>query len=277
MTSMIAALLVAAQALNPSISVVAPNTLVSIFEKTEEFRQTYSVPSGTKVQVKNANGEIKISKWSEDYVEVYAEKKTNYGEDELAKVNIEVTVDDVMKIRTKYLEKNVRVSVKYDIKVPEGVTVQEVRTSNGEIELNGTAGNTKAMTSNGEIYVFDVEGIVSLETSNGEIEVRRTSGVLEANTSNGEVHVEVHSIPEDGTNISSSNGSIDVYISDEVNADLRAATSMGNVHLKDLELRSRFKVTSQASTLLTGEIGRGGGLISVSTSNGEIELHRLKK
>ena len=277
MVSMIAALLVAAQALNPSISVIAPNALVGIFEKTEEFRQTYDVPSGTKVQVKNANGDIKISQWTEDHVEVYAKKKTNYGEDELAKVDVEVTVDDVMKIRTKYHEKNVRVSVKYDIKIPRGVIVEEVRTSNGEIELYGTEGNTKAMTSNGEIYVYDVEGIVSLHTSNGEIEVRRTSGVLEANTSNGEVHVEVHSMPEDGTNISSSNGSIDVYISDEVNADLRAATSMGNVRIKDLELRSRFKVTSQASTLLTGEIGQGGGLISVSTSNGEIELHRLRK
>lgn len=275
--SMIAALLVAAQALNPSISVIAPNTLIGIFEKTEEFRQTYGVPSGTKVQVQNANGDIKISQWAEDYVEVYAKKKTNHGEDELAKVDIEVTVDDVMKIRTKYLEKNVRVSVKYDIKVPRGVIVQKVKTSNGEIELNGTEGDTKAMTSNGEIYVFDVEGIVSLQTSNGEIEVRRTAGVLEANTSNGEVYVEVHNIPEGGTNISSSNGSIDVYISDEVNADLRAATSMGNVHIKDLELRSRFKVTSQASTLLTGEIGKGGGLISVSTSNGEIEIHRLRK
>lgn len=277
MMSIIATLLVAAQALNPSISVAVPNALFGIFEQTEEFRQSYDVPSGTKVQVHNANGDIMISRWAEDHVEVYAKKKTNHGEDELAKVEIEVTVDNVMEIRTKYLEKNARVSVKYDIRIPKGVIVQEVKTSNGEIELKGTEGNTKAVTSNGEIRVSDVDGIVRLETSNGEIEVRRTTGVLEANTSNGEIHVEVHNIPEDGTRISSSNGSIDLFISDEVNADLRAATSMGKVRIKDIELRKRFTAASQAATLLTGVIGKGGGLISVNTSNGEIELHRLGK
>ncbi|MDH4209883.1 MAG: DUF4097 family beta strand repeat-containing protein [candidate division WOR-3 bacterium] len=275
MMSVIATLLITAQVVNPSVSIMVPNALFGFFEKTEEFRETYEVPSGTKLQVHNANGDIKISQWGEDYVEVYAKKKTSHGEEELAKVDIEVVVDDMMKVRTKYLEKDARVSVKYDIKVPKDVVVQEIKTSNGEIEIKGTNGDTRLMTSNGEIYVTDVNGTVSVQTSNGEIEIKRTTAVLEANTSNGEVSVEIYNMPEDGTNISSSNGSIQVYISDELNAGLRAATSIGKVHIKDVELQSRFTATSQTSSVLVGEIGEGGRSINVSTSNGEIRFHRL--
>jgi DUF4097 and DUF4098 domain-containing protein YvlB len=229
--SAIAMLLMTAQLVNPSISVIVPSALFGLFEKTEEFRETYHVAPGTKMQVHNANGDIKISHWSEDYVEVYAKKKTNHGEEELTKIKIEVLIDEKMEIRTKYLEKNVRVSVKYDIKVPKGVIVEEVKTSNGEIEIRGTNGDVRVMTSNGEIYVFDVKGTVSAQTSNGEIEIRRTTAVLEASTSNGEILVEIHKMPEGGTHISSSNGSVDVYIADDLNADLSAATSLGTVRL----------------------------------------------
>jgi hypothetical protein len=275
MMSAIATLLMTAQFVNPSVSIMMPNVLFGFFEKTEEFRETYEVAPGTKMQVHNANGDIKISQWDEDYVEVYAKKKTSHGEEELAKVDIEVVIDDMMKVRTKYLEKNVRVSVKYDIKVPKEVVVHEVRTSNGEIELRGTNGDTRLMTSNGEVYVVDVKGTVSAQTSNGEIEIKRTTAVLEANTSNGEVSVEIRNMPEEGTKISSSNGSIHVHISDDLNADLRAVTSMGNVQIRDVDLGSRFTATSQTSTLLTGEIGEGGRSINVSTSNGEIRIYRL--
>lgn len=277
MINTIAITLILGQLAHASISVTVPNALVSLFEKTEEFHETYRVAAGTQIQVDNVNGDIKISKWTEDYVDVYAKKKTNHGEGELAKADIEVVVDDMMKISTKYLEKNVRVSVNYAIRVPEGVVVQEVKTSNGEIELNRTQGDAEVMTSNGEIDLNDVKGTVSARTSNGEIDIRGTTAVLEAHTSNGEVYVEIHSIPEDGTSISSSNGSIHVYISNDLNADLRAATSMGTVSMKGVTLRSRLNAGSEVSTLLVGEIGEGGRLIDVSTSNGEIRLHGLGK
>lgn len=265
------------QVFNPSMSATLPNTLIGFFEKTEEFRETYTVSPGTELQIENANGDIKISQWTEDYVEVHAKKKTNYGEEELAKVNIEVVVNGTMRIRTKYLEKNVHVSVTYAIRVPKDVVVQKVRTSNGEIEVNGTRGDVEALTSNGEIDLKNIRGAVSANTSNGEIEIKGTTAVVKANTSNGEVRVEIHTVPEAGTEISTSNGSIHVYIVDDLNADLMAATSRGRVHMEDLSLQSRFKVASVSSTVLVGEIGEGGRSLNISTSNGEIGLYRTSK
>lgn len=275
MTNIIALTLLAAQLSSPSVAGNVANTLFGFFEKTEEFRETYEVPSGTQMQVHNANGDIRISQWTEDFVEVYAKKKTNHGQEELSKVDIEVIIDDMMYIRTKYLEKNTRVSVTYTIRVPRSLVVQNVRTSNGNIELNGTRGDTEVMTSNGDIDLKDVEGTVYVETSNGEIDIEETAAVLEAHTSNGDVHVEIYSIPEEGTDITTSNGSIDLRINDQLNADINAATSMGKVYVKDLALESRFTATSVTSTVLKGKLGDGGSLINVGTSNGDVRLYGL--
>lgn len=270
----LATVLVMVQAFCPSISVV-PNALIGFFGKTEEFRETYRIAPGTELLVENANGDIKISQWAEDHVEVYAKKKTNHGEEELAKVEVEVIVNGEMRVRTKYLEKDVRVSVSYVIRVPDEVVVRKVKTSNGEIEISGTKGDVEALTSNGEIDLNDIRGAVSARTSNGEIEIKGTTAIVEAKTSNGEIRAEILTLPENGTEISTSNGSIHVYIVDDLNADLMAATSRGRVQVEDVSLQSRVKAASHSSSVLVGEIGNGGRPLNLSTSNGEISLRKM--
>ncbi len=272
----LATLLMMVQAFSPSIS-ATPNALIGFFGTTEEFRETYRIAPGTELQVENVNGDIKISQWAENQVAVYAKKKTNHGEEELSKVDIEVVVNGAMRIRTKYLEKGVHVSVSYVIRVPDEVIVRKVNTSNGEIEINGTRGDVEALTSNGEIDFSDIRGTVSAKTSNGEIEIKGTTAIVEAITSNGEIHAEILTLPEEGTEISTSNGSIHVYIVDDLNGDLMAATSRGRVQIEDVSLQSRVKVASRSSSVFVGEIGNGGRPLNLSTSNGEISLHRVSE
>jgi DUF4097 and DUF4098 domain-containing protein YvlB len=275
MVSTLAMALIVVQLANPSISVAVPNGLIGFFETTEEFHETYTVAPGTKLEVDNANGDIEISRWKEDYVEVYAKKRTNHGQEELDKARIDVVVDDLFRVRTKYLEKNTRVSVHYVIRVPSNVVVDLVKTSNGRIELDGTRGDTEVVTSNGHVNLKDVAGTVRVRTCNGKIEIKGKTAVREANTSNGSIRIDLHSIPEDGSEIVTSNGSIDLYVDVELNADLRGTTSLGKISIRDLALESRFTAATESSTLIMGKIGEGGRLIGVSTSNGEIRLYGL--
>lgn len=273
MVSTLATALIVVQLANPSISVALPNGLIGIFETTEEFRETYTVTPGTKLEVDNANGDIEISRWKEDYIEVYAIKRTNHGQDELDKARIDVMVDEILRIRTRYLAKNTRVSVHYSIKIPSDVNIDRVKTSNGRIELDRTRGDTEVVTANGNVNLKDVAGTVRVRTSNGKIEIKGKTAVREANTSNGSIRIDLHGIPEGGSEIATSNGSIDLYINDELNADLRGATSLGKISIRDLALESRFTATAESSTLIVGKIGEGGRLLDVSTSNGEIRLY----
>jgi DUF4097 and DUF4098 domain-containing protein YvlB len=253
------------------------STTVGFFGKTEEFRETYEVSPGTKLQVVNINGDVELEEWDKNEVEVHAIKKTNHGRDELAKVRVEVVTGDVIEIRTTYLERNPRVSVDYHIKVHQGVVIQKVSTSNGDIELDGITGDPEVRTSNGDIKLKDVAGTVQVHTSNGDIEIRGRTAIRNANTSNGDVDVDIYLLPEHGTEIATSNGSIDLHIDGTVSADLRSATSMGEVSVDDIDLQSRSLARTGSSTLLKGKIGKGGAAIDAHTSNGDIRLYGIEK
>ena len=273
--NIITVVLVSCQLGNPGALSMLPNTIISFFEKTEKFHETYEVDPGTKLYVVNVNGDVDLTVWDEDYVEVNAIKKTNRGEDELTKVQVEVTVGEVMKIRTEYLERNVHVSVDYRIRIPEQVMVQKVATSNGDITLMETSGDTEVMTSNGDIDLKDVVGTVQVQTSNGDIEIRGATVVTEASTSNGDILAEIRQVSEKDTEIATSNGSIDLYVSEKLNADLTSATSMGEVSIKALDLGSQLTARTGSTTTVKGRIGKGGRIINVNTSNGDIRIYNL--
>jgi DUF4097 and DUF4098 domain-containing protein YvlB len=275
MISVLALTLVSFQLGNPSVSSMLPNTMICLFEKTEEFREAYEVSPGTKLQVINVNGDIELKKWDKDYVEVHATKKTNRDRDELAKVRVEVVTGDELEIRTEYLEKNAHVSVDYRVRVPGHVVVQKVSTSNGDIELKETKGDTKVMTSNGDVDLKDVVGILQVQTANGDIDIRGATVIIEARTSNGDILAQIRQILDGGVEIATSNGSIDLFVSGKLNADLNCTTSMGEVSIDDIGLQSRFTTRTGSSVQLRGLIGKGGALIRVQTSNGDIRLKGL--
>lgn len=238
--------------------------------ETEEFRKTFKVETGTKIELHNNNGNINISKWDNDHVEVYAAKKTRKGKSELEKVKIEISTNGDMIIKTRYIKKNAKVSVSYEIKIPAGVIVGHIDNSNGKIELEGTSGDAMVGTSNGEINIRNVDGYVSTETSNGKIDIVGTTGVLKARTSNGSINAEIPSI-RDNVNITTSNGNIKLYISPKLNANIEMRTSNGKVSIHDIQM----VVSERSSTHMKGSIGNGGSELYVETSNGNIDIHRL--
>ncbi len=276
MTTMAVALILF-QMMTPAVSSALTAGLVSASEQREEFRETYKVASGASLRVENVNGDIVISRWDKDYVEVRAEKKSRFGQEELDKVRIDVSTGDVLQVRTVCLAENARVSVSYGIRVPDDLRIDLANTSNGSIELKGTGGDTEVVTSNGDVDLIDARGTLRVRTSNGEIEIKGHATVREAATSNGSIRIDLQDIPQEGSEISSANGSIDIYIDVDLDAELHGTTSLGRVSIKDEELRLRFRASEESRNALAGTIGEGGKLLEVSTSNGEIRLHVLKK
>jgi len=240
---------------------------------TEEFRETYDVASGTKLNVTNSNGGISISKWENSYVEVFAIKKTFLNEDELKKVEIIINQEyDEFNIQTEYPTKNAKVSVSYEIKVPSYILVNDILSSNGTISLQGTTGNSILKTSNGRISVRNVDGIINAKTSNGKISILETKGIIRAHTSNGKIEVELPDLIDQEIEVSTSNGAIKIYLSQQTDAELEMKTSNGKISLNDIKL----VVSKISSTHVKGELGNGGNKIYVRTSNGNINLYSKK-
>jgi DUF4097 and DUF4098 domain-containing protein YvlB len=239
--------------------------------------------------LQNKNGGVTMRGWEKSYIEVSAEKKSRWGGN-VDHVEIKITRGDgTLTIETIYRVKNPRVSVTYDISVPEHVSVSAVdssngaitledlqgdivaETSNGRIEIEDIHGAIKAKTSNGRIEIHQVSGDVEAKTSNGSIEITEVSGIVAAQTSNGRIQVEISEMQEDAQ-IKTSNGAIELYVSPDVHANIEMKTSNGKITIQEIEI-----ITSELSrTELKGKLGNGGKQLYVKTSNGNIDVYKLQ-
>jgi DUF4097 and DUF4098 domain-containing protein YvlB len=178
-----------------------------------------------------------------------------------------------------------RYCVQLDVQAPEGSTLF-LRTSNGDIRVAGVHGDIiEARSSNGWLKVVDGgRKAVWLETSNGDVTAERLAGGLSIRTHNGAVTVDRCSGPVDAK---TSNGRVDIFAPGGAPEDIRANTSNGKIRCT---LPSTFAGEIDASTSnadvscglpvagsvkshhVFGRIGVGGPRVTLSTSNGPIEI-----
>jgi DUF4097 and DUF4098 domain-containing protein YvlB len=228
--------------------------------------------SGGTFSLKNVNGSITITTWKEDKVDIKALKTTKGDPDKLKEVKIEVeaTANSVSVDTIFPRDKNIRVSVNYKVKVPQGVNLRKVKSTNGSVYITGPVGHTNASTTNGRIELDGAKGTISLSSTNGRIEAVNIRGELDADTTNGTIVLEMLSF-EDTIKARSTNGSITLRIGslEKVNADLNARTTNGSI---SLDLPVTLKSMKKSRRSLEGQIGQGGPEISLRTVNGSIKI-----
>lgn len=238
---------------------------------TEEFLESYSVKQGTTVRINNPNGDVMVTGWDGDKVEIYAFKESIHGKEALDEVDIFIEVAGEMIIRTEHPASQAKVSVDYQVKIPENVFLDIVEGSNGDIVIENLSGNLALTTSNGSITAAGVYGTVSARSSNGDINISDVRGIGTLQTSNGSINAELSRL-RDGVDIRTSNGSINLALAPTLEVDLSAKTSNGSVSYSGLNIEA----SEIDQTLLVGAMNGGGSKISITTSNGSIELVPLR-
>jgi DUF4097 and DUF4098 domain-containing protein YvlB len=281
----------AALALLVVVTAILPGcTGVPGIEATEEFNRTVTVEPGSGVTVINRNGGVNVDVREGETVSITAVKRSVYGESELDKVRIEVTEGDPLRVETVHTALNPRVSVTYTIHLPPTVVLREAVSSNGPIALSGVrvdgtelttsngpvtvdgapGGDLFAASSNGRIEVRGAEGYVTATTSNAGITVEDSAGVVELQTSNGPITAAIPALRGD-VDIRTSNGGITLRLAEALDARIVATTSNGGISVNNLPLR----LEESSGTRVSGTLGEGGPAITVTTSNGGIDLSVL--
>jgi DUF4097 and DUF4098 domain-containing protein YvlB len=69
--------------------------------------------------------------------------------------------------------------------------------------------------------------------------------------------------------LKSSNGSISVYLDNDLDAEINASTSNGKVRLHDYPVMA----SDTSGTYLAGYVGNGGNLLKLRTSNASIHIY----
>ncbi len=241
-------------------------------EESEEFSKVLPLKSGGTFSLKNVNGSITITTWKEDKVDVKALKTTKGDPDKLKEVEIEVeAATNFVSVNTIYPKgKNIRVSVKYEVKVPQGINLDKVKSTNGSVYITGPVGHTNASTTNGRIELDGAKGTIFLSSTNGRIEAVNIRGELDVDTTNGTIVLEMLSF-EDTIKAKTTNGSITLRVGslEKVNADFNARTVNGSI---SLDLPVTLKSMKKSRRSLEGQIGQGGPEISLRTVNGSIKI-----
>ncbi len=273
----------------------------------EDFHYNYPLKAGGRLSVDGFNGSVEVSVWEQETVDISGTKYARTQEDTHdLKIEVDHRADSVSirAVRPNMRRRNF--GARFVIKVPRGVVLDHLTTSNGAIRTSDGAGPARLRTSNGKVEVRRLKGPLNAETSNGPVELQDIDGAVEVHTSNGHVRAQgirgaldattsnssIHATLEkvDGAvRVQSSNGAIDLtlppntqsavrahtsndgitlHLPGEVNARLSAGTSNASIS-SDFEMRMRGEISKHH---IEGSIGNGGPLIDLSTSNGQIRI-----
>lgn len=302
--------LLAASVMLAGCDFVDPSEWGSSERYKEEFSSTHKLAAGGRVVLEGFNGSVEIVGWEKDEVEVSGTKSAS-REEVLRAMKVDVTADPGMvRIRARRPdERSCNCGVRFTLKVPKKVTLEEIATSNGSLRLESVTGAARMRTSNGSVHVWGVEGDLNIQTSNGSMDVDRFKGAADlrtsngrvkasgiegefaARTSNGSIDADIRALDAGKPVVlTSSNGSVSLTLERWQNNEVRATTSNSSINLRlpagvaaevravttNGNITSDFELTTSqfSKTRVNGRIGGGGALMDLGTSNGNIRLMR---
>jgi DUF4097 and DUF4098 domain-containing protein YvlB len=273
----------------------------------QDFHYSYAMKPGGHLDIENRNGSISMIGWDRDTIDVSG---TKYAPDDgaLKEVHIKVDVNGgSASISTESPGEWGNFGASYTIHLPRNTSVSRAKstngsitaeelnaggtlaTTNGHVNLRHTAGDYQIRSTNGSIEFENCSGRERAETTNGPVrgtlqagafDVHTVNGTVEltvekpapdqdlrASTTNGPVRLELNQFAGNAIHLQTTHGSVTLRLPHDTNARLEAHTSLSRIS-------TEFPIASEESDRhdLRGQLGKGGPVISVSTSTGAIRI-----
>ena len=221
---------------------------------SQEFHRTVSLPANGRVSLDNVNGNVEITGWNRNEVQIDAVKQAR-DQQRLDEAQIEIeSGSDYVKIHTQYPHdhnNNNPASVHYTLHVPQSARLDQISLVNGSLTVQKVEGEVDAKLVNGKVHISDLSGEARISSVNGSIEASYAS---------------LNNVRE--IKLKSVNGSIELGLPGSPNAEVKASTVNGSI-------KSDFPLTVQGSFSgrnLSGTLGSGGTRIELSNVNGSMHI-----
>ncbi len=241
--------------------------LVSIPLLAADIERSFDVASGGSLKLRSDLGSVEI--YTHDKARVDVEVDLKGLDDDEFEVNFEQDGSD-LGISAKKQSKSWgwNKNAKFTITVPDSYNL-DLGTGGGSIDIDGLQGDVEAKTSGGSIKLGMIDGNVEVRTSGGSIRIEEVAGNIDAHTSGGSVRASISKQPDENCRLTTSGGSIAVYLEPSIAVDLTASTNGGRVS-------SEFDVDgSVGKTKIKGQINGGGPDLFLSTSGGSVSVNKL--
>lgn len=286
------------------LTAILPGLLIALPVMAEDVNRKVDAAADGHVHVSNIAGEVTISGWSREEVEVTGELGRNVEE-----LIVERDGDKVT-IKVKVPRKGGRgIESDLHIQVPEGSSI-DVGTVSADIDITEVRGEQRLNTVSGDVNTEAFGGDVSTESVSGDVEVsgQRQNTETEASTVSGDVTLfRVGGIVEAGSvsgDVIVDEGAFDRARLETVNGDIvfhgdlrdggkiHAETVNGDVDLEFAnKVSGRYDIDTFNGSIdncygpkavrtskytpgweLSFDEGDGGARVTVSTLNGDISI-----
>jgi len=221
---------------------------------TQEFHRTVPLSANGTVSLNNVNGDVEITGWSKDEVQIDAVKSAQ-DQGRLNDISIEVNnTSSSVEISTKYpqhLFNNNPGSVHYTLHVPQNARIDKISLVNGSLTVQKISGEVNANLVNGKIRASDLQGTADMATVNGTLEANYAS-------LNSVQSIELKSV----------NGTVNLLLPQSPNANVNASNVNGGIS-------TDFPLTVQGHLVgksVEGTLGSGGVHIELHNVNGSIHI-----
>ena len=293
--------------------VLAAGCTVTVDSQSQIVREEkrFTVSGVADLRLTTFDGSIRVQSWDKPDIVVEIEKRgsTRESVDALQVVSeqtgstIELEVKRPREETFRGIGFHRSASARLIVSVPRRVNLR-ARSGDGSITVDGVSGTLDIRTGDGSVAARDVSGDLKLSTGDGSITVDGAEGKLDLNTGDGGVNVtgklgivrvhtgdgsvvfraETGTVPTEGWEITTGDGSVTVYLPREFSAELDAYTGDGGIR-NDLALDSGEEAIEQGDTeqrehraressrrTLRGRIGSGGPPLRIRTGDGPIRL-----
>jgi hypothetical protein len=274
----------------------------------QDFHYSYAMQPGGHLDIENRNGSVTILGWDRNSIDIAG---TKYAPDNSALQEIRIKVDvngDMASITTESPQGGWgNFGANYTIHLPNSTVVSRAKSTNGSvtaedmsaggslvstngrISLRRDGGNFNVRTTNGGIDFEDCSGLERAETTNGGVsgslkagafEARSTNGAIDltlgkpqpdqelrAITTNGPIHLALNQFAGNPIRVETTHGPITLRLPHDTDARIDAHTSVSRITVE-------LPITAEESDrhALRGQLGKGGPVISATTSTGPIQL-----
>ncbi|MGE0104070.1 MAG: DUF4097 domain-containing protein [Blastocatellales bacterium] len=239
----------------------------------QDFQQTYGLGAGGTVSVKNVSGNITVTGYNGNQIQITAWKE---GRDR-DQISIEdQSSGNTVSVRAKYPDNcNCNASVRFEVRVPNEISYRynSISSVSGSISISNVMGDLNAKSVSGGVSVNGITGKTNVNSVSGSVTVGAVNGTVNAKSVSGDVKVEINRLAgAEDMDFSSVSGDVHVKLPGNLNANVKMSTMSG-------DLRTDFPITVEEPRYgpgrrAQGTVGSGERSLKISTISGSIHLLR---
>jgi len=244
------------------------SALQGLGEGQAEESSELPMVSGERLELRNAWGDIRLSRSEDDRLRVKARKRVWAATAADATREAEaLSVQPRREGSTVYVgvrRVEGRVRVDMDVLVPDGVAVV-LDVAKGDVRVEGLHGRVEVHVARGDVTLRDVDGDVHLDVKSGDI----VAGVVRGKVSGRVLNGDVDATECGGVTLDIVNGDVSLR---QVAGDVDIEAKNGDIEVESVQGRSIRARALSGDVQVTVPILPDGGAINGETMSGDVEI-----